>query len=829
MSNLKGYLAKLGFTTAAAGSAAVLAFSAGSDLDASNRTGWYADITPGSEHLGLVAGGVESAHVLTTGFDVFGELRVTTNNGGLLRMTDTGLTYNPAAVGHNFEISRSGHFITGRVSNNYASFRFSRTAALQVGATTDGITRGLLVMEGNHPLYVTIDGTDVGRFLKTQLSIDVATASTDTTTGALVVAGGVGIAGKLFVGDDLSVDGKLTVTGLIDPTGLQFDTVATNPGNALTLWVDSENADTLMFGADPVVLGEVSTTLPESQIAFGSDEDIITSAETLAYDPVNRTFRVHDFFILQPEDDSVRSLWFGSGAAPGDVANVVAMGVNIPAITGAHANSIWIGNGGSGPFENWAITIGRPNAATRLRAITIGVQGGANAPYGIAIGQSAFSTHENSVAIGHAAETTKANQFVLGAAATITEVFIPATTASTSTTTGALVVAGGVGIAEKLFVGDDLSVDGKLTVTGLIDPTGLELTPVATNPGGVVANTLWVDSDGGVLRFGSEKVALGSLELTHNSIFIGNEQGELSELETGATGRDLIKAENQEAGRTALGLAAMATEDDAPNAELYGRRAGAWELLELSDIDGEIGTGQVAFGTDENTIGGSSLFTYASTQATGGLSIGNTTASTSTTTGALVVAGGAGIAEKLFVGDDLSVDGKLTVTGLIDPTGLQFDAVAANPGDALTLWVDSENADTLVFGATPVIGGNVAGSRVAFGTGNNRIGGDDLFMYFIAIPGSEGSTGGLSIGNTTPSTSTTTGALRVAGGVGIGGDLNVAGDIKTASSVEVGAAAWTYYGDPDTNGSWRFGRDGDNTVFQRREDGSWVTKTTVEA
>jgi alpha-tubulin suppressor-like RCC1 family protein len=40
----------------------------------------------------------------------------------------------------------------------------------------------------------------------------------------------------------------------------------------------------------------------------------------------------------------------------------------------------------------------------------------------------------------------------------------------------------------------DTVITGKLTVTGLIDPTGLELDPVAGNPGGVAANTLWLDS-----------------------------------------------------------------------------------------------------------------------------------------------------------------------------------------------------------------------------------------------------------------------------------------------------------------------------------------------
>lgn len=42
---------------------------------------------------------------------------------------------------------------------------------------------------------------------------------------------------------------------------------------------------------------------------------------------------------------------------------------------------------------------------------------------------------------------------------------------------------------------DEMTIEaGKVTITGLIDPTGLELTPVAANPGGTTANTLWLDS-----------------------------------------------------------------------------------------------------------------------------------------------------------------------------------------------------------------------------------------------------------------------------------------------------------------------------------------------
>lgn len=36
-----------------------------------------------------------------------------------------------------------------------------------------------------------------------------------------------------------------------------------------------------------------------------------------------------------------------------------------------------------------------------------------------------------------------------------------------------------------------------------------------------------------------------------------------------------------------------------------------------------------------------------------------------------------------------------------------------------------------------------------------------------------------------------------------------------------------YLGDSGTDGSWRITRSGDNLVFQQREGGAWVTKSTM--
>ena len=61
----------------------------------------------------------------------------------------------------------------------------------------------------------------------------------------------------------------------------------------------------------------------------------------------------------------------------------------------------------------------------------------------------------------------------------------------------------------------------------------------------------------------------------------------------------------------------------------------------------------------------------------------------------------------------LLVDGKLTVTGLIDPTGIEFTAVASNPSTAnptKTIWVNSGDLNKLYFGSSAVGSGGGGGS-----------------------------------------------------------------------------------------------------------------------
>ena len=133
------------------------------------------------------------------------------------------------------------------------------------------------------------------------------------------------------------------------------------------------------------------------------------------------------------------------------------------------------------------------------------------------------------------------------------------------------------------------------------------------------------------------------------------------------------------------------------------------------------------------------------------LTLTGSTVATNTTTGALVVAGGVGI------GGDLYVGGSLSAANVV---GTSTNAVTATN-------VAAGTAGQLVTQTAPGITGFT-------GPGNS----EDILV-------SRGSSGPvfqntLTLGGSTPSNSTSTGALKVTGGVGIGQNLNVGGTINAA-------------------------------------------------
>ena len=208
-----------------------------------------------------------------------------------------------------------------------------------------------------------------------------------------------------------------------------------------------------------------------------------------------------------------------------------------------------------------------------------------------------------------------------------------------------------------------------------------------------------------------------------------------------------------------------------------------------------------------------------------------TTPSTSTSTGALMVSGGIGLGGNIFVGGNINIfstatstttnSGALIVTGGVGIGGNTFIAgnvnitnaaptTALNTGAIIVTGGASIGGNTFIGGSLNVTSGTVAsstntgafivsggagiGGSIFVGgnsslTGNSTIGGN-LFIQSGMDSSSIGSgaliiTGGVGIaknvfiGNSlnvqagTVSTSTSTGAVIVTGGVGIGGNINI--------------------------------------------------------
>ena len=152
------------------------------------------------------------------------------------------------------------------------------------------------------------------------------------------------------------------------------------------------------------------------------------------------------------------------------------------------------------------------------------------------------------------------------------------------------------------------------------------------------------------------------------------------------------------------------------------------------------------------------------------ISISDTTASTTPTTGALTVTGGVGFATHLNVGGNVDIDLDLNVDGGDITTNL----TAFNLLNATATNINAFGAATaLVIGATSGIATirNATLSVPNATTLNLGATSSATSVNFQSTP----NTSFVSIAATTNATSTTSGALRVAGGVGIVSDVYIGG------------------------------------------------------
>lgn len=307
-------------------------------------------------------------------------------------------------------------------------------------------------------------------------------------------------------------------------------------------------------------------------------------------------------------------------------------------------------------------------------------------------------------------------------ASSISTLTLNATTSSTGTTNGALVVAGGVGIGGALWAG---------TATF----SSIQNTPIGSSTRNTGAFTQ-VDADN--LRLDGNTIS--STDSNGNIVLDPDGTGYVSI--TGTNG--LVIPSGTTAQRSPNSTASIRFNTD--SSQFEGYNGNNWASLGgVRSVDGlTYITAEDPVGSSTDTLSfvtnGTERFFIdtdsAEFDSTVDVRIDSGTNATSSSTGALVVSGGVGIGEDLYVG------GSLTVSGSVSMGSATFASINGTP-------IGQTNA--------------AAGS-------------------FTTLSASTS----FSVSAITESTDKDTGAVVVEGGVGIEKRLNVGGDIGTLGNITVG-------------------------------------------
>jgi len=200
------------------------------------------------------------------------------------------------------------------------------------------------------------------------------------------------------------------------------------------------------------------------------------------------------------------------------------------------------------------------------------------------------------------------------------------------------------------------------------------------------------------------------------------------------------------------------------------------DLTTFSTKFGNILTGYAdSFKIGANTAAPAS-FTTANVSST--FKVTDTTQSLSSTTGAVIVSGGLGVAKNIYAGGNVVIDGNLTVRGTTTNVA-SVDLVVEDSTIRLHTFANSAPLVANDGRDIGIIGDYYLGADKNFFFG--RINSSGYFEYYSdatesgsnVISGTYGTvkSGELIISNATAATNTITGAITVAGGVGIAGSL----------------------------------------------------------
>ena len=325
-------------------------------------------------------------------------------------------------------------------------------------------------------------------------------------------------------------------------------------------------------------------------------------------------------------------------------------------------------------------------------------------------------------------------------------VIITSTRNSSNINTGALVIKGGVGIGGNLYVGgtfgfgNDLDLSGNLTVNSVTLSSGNLFT---------TSNIMNISSRVGLpggtnirIGQGSDTISINGAANFPNTLFIGNNTPSY-DVNTGAfrvvggvgIGGNLNVGDNVSVGSDII----------ISNDAIISNNVSIGNNVDIGN--------NVTIGGNLNTSGFSNFVLDSSFN--GNVLMTVTTPSINSNTGSLVVSGGVGIGDSVNIGNNLSVGQSSTFIGVSN-----FVSDVSLNGNVL---ITSRTGSTNQTSGALVIGGGLGVS------GNTNIGG------YMNVLLDSSMNGNVLITSRTSSTTSTSGAFIVSGGAGIGGNINVSG------------------------------------------------------
>lgn len=414
----------------------------------------------------------------------------------------------------------------------------------------------------------------------------------------------------------------------------------------------------------------------------------------------------------------------------------------------------------------------------------------------------------------YADATEDASNVVTGTYGTIKsgQLIISNSTSSNDTITGAITVAGGVGVAGNLWAGTIYA--GSINATPIGNATAstgafttITATSTLTVAGVSTLNSLLVNNEAKAATInGTANVYLapqsGSATVTINPLVIGA----IDNMSIGATAAANAYVSNFRATTSLFA---------APTGTVWlrgGTGTSGINNIPIGAVTPSTGTFTTAESQTLNVTNGNVTTLVATnlssgnivatgvTLAEGNLVANATTSSTNTTTGALVVRGGAGIGGAVNIGGQIVTTAAGSAT---DGAGqLYLNGATSNRIDWAAVGTGAPALTTRSAGTKVVLYPSLSASNTDYAIGIDAAtmwssvpenGSSFNFKWYGAATevaslsgiGTLKVVGNIVASSGTASTSTTTGALVVVGGVGVSGNLTIGGNINSPANIVV--------------------------------------------